>query len=155
MQLAAYELFETMGVLDTSIILGTKTARVAIEKKVEVTPEAAKPAPKEDSTFKDGKHNWNSATNDKVSVVAPVAPKAVAKQERVELFVSAYNNISIVDSLKAGVKNQKPKTIVGSLKNVLNDLVSEVKIATTTKIVKVKSVMNKDTGYKGETYNWN
>jgi len=116
MQLAAYELFETMGVLDTSIILGTKTARVAIEKKVEATPEAAKPAPKEDSTFKDGKHNWNSATNDKVSVVAPVAPKVVAKQER---------------------------------------LVSEVKISTTTKTVKVKPAMNKDTGFKGDTYNWN
>jgi hypothetical protein len=155
MQLAAYELFETMGVLDTSIILGTKTARVAIEKKVEVAPEAAKPAPKEDSTLKDGKHNWNNAINDKVSVVAPVAPKAVAKQERVELFVSAYNNISIVDSLKAGVKNQKPKTIVGSLKNVLNDLVAEVKIATITKTIEIKSAMNKDTSFKNYKYNWN
>jgi hypothetical protein len=143
-----------MGVLDTSIILGTKTARVTIEKKVEATPEAAKPAPKEDSTFKDGKHNWNSAINDKVSVVEP-APKAVAKQEGVKHAGSPYDNNSIVNSLKAGVKNQKPKTIVGSLKNVLNDLVSEVKIATTTKTVKVKSAMIKNTDFKGDTYNWN
>jgi adhesin transport system outer membrane protein len=58
MQLAAYELFENMGVLDVSIILGTKTTRITTEKKTEVRSETAS-AEKENSTFKDGEHNWN------------------------------------------------------------------------------------------------
>ena len=58
MQLAAYELFETMGVLDTSIILGTKTTRITIEKKAKVKPETVS-VEKENSTFKAGEHNWN------------------------------------------------------------------------------------------------
>jgi hypothetical protein len=58
MQLAAYELFENMGVLDTSIILGTKTTRITIEKKAKVKPETVS-VEKENSTFKAGEHNWN------------------------------------------------------------------------------------------------
>jgi len=58
MQLAAYELFENMGVLDVSIILGTKTTRITTEKKVEARPETVS-VEKENSTFKAGEHNWN------------------------------------------------------------------------------------------------
>lgn len=59
MQLAAYGLLKTMGVLDTEIVLGTKTTRVTIEKKVEVTAEEIKPAPEEGPAFHNAIHNWN------------------------------------------------------------------------------------------------
>jgi len=154
MQLAAYELFETMGVLDTSIILGTKTARVAIEKKVESAPEEApKPVEKEGSTFKDNAHNWNN-----VSEIQPSTPvksevvEVVVKQEKLDLNEIARGGKKkpVVNSLNTSINQIKEKStsIVDSFKNVLSELTS--KTATVT-----KKVVSKDVGFKSSVHNWN
>lgn len=153
MQLAAYELFETMGVLDTGIILGTKTARVMIEKKVEADPEVAKPAEKEDSTFKSSEHNWNTVSEVKFPTpVKSEVVEVVVKREKLDLNEIARGGKKkpIVSPLNTSINQAKKKStsIINSLTDVLKDLTPNV--ATVT-----KKIDGQDTEFKNNTHNWN